>query len=118
MPTFHANIFSPRWGHDDVYDFEFSQDTLKISHGMRGATATYRQDHDPAWTGESLHRILKNDNIAPPEAFQGMIEYLWLQWRDRALSHEAVDAELQAAVSWLNEVTRAKPRTEFWRGYF
>ncbi len=118
MPTFKANVFSPRWGHDDVYEFQFEKQTLKISHGLRGSTATYRDNLDPEWTGESLSRILRNDSIAPPEHFQAMIEHLWLEWRDRAMTYEDVDAELQAVVAWLNETTRSKPATDFWKKYF
>jgi hypothetical protein len=41
-----------------------------------------------------------------------------MSWRNGEIASEAVDAELQEIITWLNTVTNAKPRTDFWRKYF
>lgn len=111
-------IFSPRWGHDDTYRVSLEQDELHISLGPRGAKATYRVNLGPEWTGESLIQILRNDMIYAPWNIQECIEYAWLQWRNGELSDEQVEHELKLLAEWLNTVTRSKPRSNFWSGYF
>ena len=118
MPQFQADIFSPRWGHTDQYTFSFERDRLTIAHGQRTATCPWRDGLDPEWGGEALERILVNDSIYPPAVFTTLIEHLWKAWRNGDIQEGHIDAELQEVVTWLNTVTREKPRTEFWRRYF
>jgi hypothetical protein len=118
MPTYTGRIFSPRWGHEDTYEFQFEEDRLTISHLPRTATCTWRENLDPLWEGEALERMLTNDSIYPPAVFRSLIEHLWKSWRNSDIRQDDVDAELQAVVTWLNATTMAKPRTEFWRKYF
>lgn len=111
-------IYSPRWGHYDTYSLRLSRDVLVITCGARSVRATYREHLDPEWTGEPLVDILRNDSIYPPEIFQRLIEYAWLAWRGGELTDESVQEELQALADWLNEITKSKPSSDFWRGYF
>lgn len=118
MPTFSPEIYSPRWGHNDTYLFDFERDTLTIKHHPRVAICKWQEYGDPAWSGESLEQILRNDFIYPPSILQDLIEYLWLSWRKGDISADSVNTELQAVITWLNQITEAKPQTEFWNVYF
>ena len=118
MPTFSTEIYSPRWGHNDTYNFEFDQATLTIRFGPRVGTCTWQDGRDPVWTGESWEDMLRNDSIYPPGILQDLIEHLWKAWRNGDIRTDAVNNELQAVITWLNQITSAKPRTEFWRKYF
>lgn len=111
-------IYSPRWGHSDTYTFEMAREQMKISMGPRSTTCTWRENLDPLWGGEQLHDILRNDSIYPPEIFQSLIEHAWKSWRNGELDDQGVRTELQVVVEWLNKITEAKPRTDFWRKYF
>lgn len=116
--TIELRIYSPRWGHEDTYTLELSRDTLVITQGARSTKATYRENLDPEWSGETLVDILQNDSIYPPEIFQRLIEHAWLTWRGGELSDEAVKEELLVLAGWLNGITKNKPSTDFWKGYF
>src|SRR5688572_8591226 len=110
MPTFSADIYSPRWGHHDAYNFEFEQNTLIIRFGPRVSTCTWQQNRDPMWTGEAFAHMLRNDSIYPPSVLQDLIEHLWKSWRGGEIQTDDVNAELQAIINWLNQITEAKPR--------
>jgi hypothetical protein len=116
--TLTAEIYSPRWGHTDTYAFELSKETMTVSMQAREAVCTWKDNFDPVWTGEQLQHILQNDSIYPPAIFQDLVEHLWKSWRNGELNSEQVNVELQELVSWLNEITKTKPRTDFWRTYF
>lgn len=118
MPTLQAKIYSPRWGHDDTYDFDFERDRLRITFKMKAAVCTYRENRDPEWTGTDLNRILEDDSIAPPLKFTAAMENLWGKWRGGELHPNNLAAELQAAIDWLNACTQAKPKTDFWRQFY
>ena len=111
-------LFSPRWGHDDTYHVEFQRDFLEIRMQPRVARAEYRPNLDPLWSGEALASIMKNDSIWPPADVSRFFEKVWLAWRNGEIDDAAAAAELDALADWLNAITRAKPRTQFWRGYF
>ena len=116
--TVELRIFSPRWGHEDIYKLELKQNSLVITQGARSTKATWRENLDPEWNGETLEDILRNDSIYPPGIFQDLIEHAWLSWRNGELDSAAVDEELQALAKWLNDITNSKPRSEYWNKYF
>jgi hypothetical protein len=118
MPTFQLQIFSPRWGHDDTYTVEFERDHMEISMMARGARADWRDNADPEWSGETVESMLENDSIYPPAVLQDMLEKVWTAWRGGELTEAEANAELQEVATWLNTVTHAKPRTDFWRAFF
>ncbi|WP_447079090.1 hypothetical protein [Shewanella algae] len=112
------DIYSPRWGHDDVYRFVFERDSLTFSMGPREGRFIWDERTDPVHDGEDLLDIFGNDSIYAPEAFVDGIVYAWKAWRNGDLSDENLNQEMQAWGEWLNTITRHKPRTDFWRGYF
>jgi len=116
--TVKLQIFSPRWGHEDTYELKLGRNALVITRGARSAICTWRDNRDPEWSGESVMHILRNDSIYSPAILQDLIEHAWLSWRNGELNSSAVDSELQAVANWLNEVSKAKPNTDFWRRYF
>ena len=113
-----ANFYSPRWGHTDCYSFVFSMNSLTITHHARKCSATWEDNADPTWRGESFVGTLKNDSIYPPDGLEGLIEFLWKEWRDGQLNDEQLQVELHALVEYINVSTKAHPRTEFWQKIF
>lgn len=118
MVTVELRIYTPRWGHEDTYEFTLQQDDLLIRQGIKTARLVWQDNLDPKWEGESLTSILGNDSIYPPEVFDRCIEYAWKAWRNGDLSDAQVEQELLLLGEWLNTVTHHKPRSDFWRGYF
>ena len=116
--TVELRIFSPRWGREDTYKLVLERHLLVITQGARSATCTWIENRDPEWSGESLRHILENDSIYPPAILQNLIEHAWVSWRNGELDSSAVNEELQVVASWLNEITKAKPNTNFWKKYF
>lgn len=115
MPEYDIEIYSPRWGHNDTYTISFSREEMRISLGPRAVTCTYVENRDPEWDGD-IFRILVNDHIHAPKILPDLFEYIWFAWRDG--SDVDYQAELEAIATWLNAISNAKPRTDFWRIYF
>lgn len=111
-------LFSPRWGHDDVYRIELERDYLEVTMQVRVARADYRENFDPVWSGEPIERIMRNDSIWPPAHVEDFFQRVWLAWRNGELNDAGAADELQELANWINTITRAKPRTQFWRGHF
>jgi hypothetical protein len=111
-------IFSPRWGHDDTYKVTLTRESMTVTLMPRSATCVWRENRDPEWVGESLETILKNDMIYPPSILSRLFEYVWRSWRNGDIDNAGVARELPALAAWLNEITRTKPDSEFWRRYF
>ncbi len=118
MITLTAEIYTPRWGHNDTYKFEMSNEEMVISNGPRKSKCVWQEGADPIWQGESLDSHLRNDSIYAPGVFPDLLEHLWRAWRNSDLDAEQAQVELDAIIEWLNSLTRAKPRTDFWRKYF
>ncbi|MGR5129963.1 hypothetical protein [Photobacterium swingsii] len=118
MTKVDLRIYSPRWGHHDTYSVELHQDYMRISITPRVAKATYVENRDPEWSGESLQRIMNNDSIYPPEITQDLFQRTWLAWRDGELDNSQVAQELEQVAEWINKVTEAKPDSDFWQKYF
>jgi hypothetical protein len=118
MATLTAQIYSPRWGHNDTCTFEFTKDTMTISLNQKQSKCVYVQNRDPQWEGESVESILNNDSIYGPAILTDLLEHLWTSWRDGELSDAETQVELNAVIDWLNSVTAAKPKTDFWGKYF
>lgn len=62
--------------------------------------------------------ILKNDSIYSPVIFEDLLEYAWESWRSGELNDDGVRSELRVLIDWLNQITVARPKTEFWQKYF
>mmetsp|Transcript_29407 Transcript_29407/g.77078 ORF Transcript_29407/g.77078 Transcript_29407/m.77078 type:complete len:120 (+) Transcript_29407:108-467(+) len=111
-------IFSPRWGHEDTYEVNLTQDLMEVSMDMRKCKLTWIDGCDPEWSGEALEDIMGNDNIYPPAVTARLFEYAWKAWRDGELNDQAVADELRMVADWINAGTKTKPRSDFWRKYF
>ena len=118
MPTIELQIFSPRWGHEDTYEIELERDHMEIARGANTARADWRDNADPAWSGWTVEGMMGNDSIHPPAVAQRMFQKVSTVWRSGEIDAAQAEVELRALADWINAVTRAKPRTEFWRAYF
>lgn len=118
MTVLSASIYSPRWGHDDTYTFELTRESMLISHAARQSKCVWQEGRDPVWQGESLDSYLRNDSIYAPRILSELLEHLWTSWRNGELDDAQAQTELNAVIEWLNALTRAKPKTEFWRKHF
>ena len=116
--TVELGIYSPRWGHEDVYKFALTKESMSISHMPRTIKCTWVENRDPEWSGEDLEKTLRNDSIYPPSILPDLFAHAWLSWRNGELDDQGVAIELKAIARWLNEITAAKPKTEFWKTYF
>jgi len=86
MAVIDLEIFSPRWGNRDVYQFELERDALTISLAPRVSRLVWVDNSDPRWKGESLVDILENNSIYPPEVFYCCIEHAWKSWRNGVMA--------------------------------
>ncbi|WP_085310953.1 hypothetical protein [Planktotalea arctica] len=115
-------LYTPRWGHNDTYVIEFEMDHMvfRKNAGPRPhVIAREVEGRDPEWENKvELFRMLNNDSIYPFHKLPNALEYLWREWRNNSMSYEDVLPELEALAESINASTRAKPRTDFWRGYF
>ncbi|MDQ3193870.1 MAG: hypothetical protein M3P82_02595 [Bacteroidota bacterium] len=116
--SINLEIFSPRWGHNDTYTIELSREEMKITMGARSTTCKFVENRDPKWEEKKLFTILSNDGITPPQKLEDLFEFVWMAWRNGELSDEDVNKELQRVAEWINVITKAKPKSEFWSVYF
>jgi hypothetical protein len=112
------SIFSPRWGHEDVYTVKLTREAMTIRTMPRTARCEWRENLDPIWVGESIMSILSNDMIYAPKILPDLLEYAWRKWREGQLDNAGVAAELQALADWQNQITGHKPKSDFWNTYF
>ena len=118
MATLQASIFSPRWGHDDIYTVELTPERLEISDMSWKTECVWREGRDPEWGISSLDNHLRNDSIYAPAILPDLLEHLWRSWRKSELDDQQAQAELDELTNWLNALTRAKPKSRFWSEYF
>lgn len=112
-----VQIFNPRSGHNDTYEIKLNRERVEFALGPLSAVCNYREGQDPEWRGKSLFDIFHNDSIYAPKIFPDLIEHAWLAWRNNELSPDSVDEELQLLAEWLNQITRTKPNSDFWRTF-
>jgi hypothetical protein len=109
-------ILNPDSGRVDGYVVALSRNQMTFRRGRRVAICTGLDDDNPKWKDEERPKsILKRASICPPAGFAKMLVRAWLAWRDGKLANAAVVAELNLLANWLNAMTRAKPRSEFWQ---
>jgi hypothetical protein len=109
------SIHNPKSGRLGRYSVTISRTQMTFGQGRRVAICTGLDDEDPEWEDEERPKsILKSDSICPPAGFAKMLVRVWLTWRDGDLEDTAVVEELNLLADWLNAMTRAKPRSEFW----
>jgi hypothetical protein len=113
-----ADFYSPRWGHADTYTFLMEREYMKISMGAREAKCLWRENLEPIWEGEPFHKILKNDSIYPPTIVLDFVVHIWESLRSDKINPVEADSELQAVVTWVNETTKGRPKSNFWKECF
>lgn len=123
--SFEVSLYSPRWGHEDVYKIRLERDQMTIEGpGIKKATCSWRDNQDPEWsghrhiTGNPLINILEDDHIYPPKVFVSALEHAWKDWRNDELSNEQIEFEVITLCEWLNAVTQNKPKSDYWRTIF
>ena len=115
-----CEIYSPRWGHDDTYRFNFQKDklTIKMTTSAKTSNLVWRDNLEPEWQGDNLYETLQNDFIYPPKIFKNCICEVWTLWREEDLPEDKTRIELNLLIEWLNIITKSKPQSDFWSGYF
>jgi len=122
--SFKVRLYSPRWGHEDSYEIKLDRKQMIVEGHNKIAACSWVEGRDPKWSGYSenignpLVITLQNDSIYPPTVFIRALEYAWMAWRDSELDGQQVVQEVQHLCDWVNEVSRRKPKTEFWRKMF
>jgi hypothetical protein len=122
--SFDVRLYSPRWGHEDKYEIKLDRDQMRIEGVHESAVCSWVEGGDPKWSGygegdgNPLEKILENDKIYPPTVFVWALEYAWRAWRDGRLDDQQIQEEVQQLCEWVNQVSRTRPKTNFWRGAF
>lgn len=116
--TYRVDVFSPRWQHDDQYEVKFSNEGFQINHMQRIAYYNWTEETGVNWRGDKLHNIFNNDRIYAPKNFEDLLVHVWLSWQDGDLSKTGTERQLKSLFTWLNKISKSKPKTIFWRGYF
>jgi hypothetical protein len=123
--NFTVKLHSPRWGTDDPYDIEMDRKQMSVGKlGPSKAILNYVEGRDPEWSGgpfmskHPLVDILENDSIYPPTIFIRALEFAWSAWRNHELDDVEVETEVGKIFDWVNEVSKSRPTTKFWRTKF
>ncbi len=119
-------LYSPRWGTNDTYEFQFEKEQMKVKKmgGPSEAICTWYERKDPEWnklpnsSKNPLIEILENDNIFPPTVFIRAIVYAWMAWRNSEINDEQIQSEMNELAKWQNLISENKPKTKFWLGKF
>jgi len=118
------SIFSPRWGHKDSYEFEFTDEHISLLRGAKEAIAKFDEAGSIVWsghnvsTGNPLLNIMSDDHIYPPVYLIYAIENIWKYWLYNEISEDEFKAEFKKIEPWINDTTNAKPDSEFWNRLF
>lgn len=99
---FEIEVHSNRWNHKDIYSLKRTQTGWDVS-GLRGTVASDRGGNP------GVFELLEHDFIDYPHRLEERLESLWLNARDKGLSHEQVQEGLVALAEWINLVERNKP---------
>lgn len=123
--NFEVMLYSPRWGTEDAYQIELTHKQMIFKRPTTQAVCSWNDGTDPAWSGGSttymgnpLLLMLENDYIYPPSIFIRAVESAWKAWRRGELKDKKVETELTQLCSWVNKMSKRKPRTKFWRSVF
>lgn len=115
-----VDIFSPRWQHDDRYEFILKEESLEfIGAAQKKAKCIQEEGQDPKWIGfENIERILSNDSICSPINIESLVEFVWTSWKDGEINDDTAKEAIESLATWINDITKTKPSTEFWNRYF
>lgn len=125
---FELYLSSPRWGTANVYEIHLQKDRMTI--GRRAdpnpVVCSWHEGENAIWTSarplypsrNPIVSKLQEDLIQPPVAFARALEVAWRAWRIGLLDDEQVQFEMSVLFEWVNIVTSARPRTDFWGKLF
>lgn len=106
---FKIDIFSRRWGHTDVYHFKRTTKGWLI-----GSIAGIRECNK---RGEPyFFKDLEHDSINYPKGLPGYLEWLWIQAKEKGLTHDQMQNALNELAVWINSCERNTPQG-VWDGY-
>ena len=117
----HMEIHSPRWGREDRYTLTFEDNSLVIESNQNTAKLIWNgYDADPTWEdrGKGLLGIMSNDHIYPPCDIKDMLKCLWREWREGRIESDDLQPELDALAGYINDTTKARPKTPFLAKHF
>lgn len=120
---FQINLYSPKWGTSDEYEFQFGQKQIKIVRNESYVLYTETESIGPEWSapanfaGHALLNMLEVYDIFPPTIFVGAIVSAWKAWKNKEISDKRVVAEIKNLCKW-DKVSERKPKTKFWRSKF
>lgn len=104
---FSIEIYSRRWGHDDIYRFKRTKAGWHIAHMQEYDTG--RDGRVGAREGTGLFALLDHDSINYPEELPGYLEYLWKAAAENGLSADQVKQALNELGAWVSTVERSSP---------
>ena len=107
---FTFRVFSNRWGHEDTYKLQRTQDGWVIMHIAIGGPC------DPGGR-PFLFDNLRQDSIHFPAGLDDRMEWLWHQAGTKGLTHEQVQEGLQQLGDWVSTTERSIPTHGVWEGY-
>lgn len=114
--VFSVSIFSPRWGHDDPYEFRKTANGWDVCNA--GHTRHCREDgSDLVGDINGVIDVMENDGIFPPTCLPGALKYLWGELDSGEVSPSDAQAALTALAEWISQSSRAKP-TGYWTPVF
>lgn len=108
-----ASFHSPRWGHSDKYEFEYTTNGWTL----HGKSAPVELPPDCGGSEGRLIQVLENDQIYPPAVLDTAMEYLWRAIKDGRATQQQAQAALDDLVNWINNTMLSKPKG-FWASCF
>lgn len=125
---FELHLHAPRWGSRNIYEICLDQERMTI--GKRAdpnpAICSWHEGENTIWSSvkqmypgrNPLVSKLQEDLIQPPVIFARALEVAWRGWRIGLLDDDQVQYEMCVLFEWVNIVTSARPRTDFWERLF
>lgn len=125
---FELRLRAPRWGATNIYEIHLEKDCMTIGKRVdpNPVVCSWYEGENTIWSSASplypgrnpLVSKLQEDLIQPPVIFPRALEVAWRAWRIGLLDDEQVQFEMSVLFEWVNIVTSARPRTDFWERLF
>jgi hypothetical protein len=121
---FNVHLYSPRYRTIDIYIFDLTKSMMVINKGLGKAICTWSEKSNPIWSSPIATRanplisILENEGIYPPTVFIRAVEYAWLAWRNNELDDTEIQEEFTKLFEWVDNSSKTRPLTEFWKSKF
>jgi len=102
-------LFSRRWGHADSYTVDRTEGGWNIRFLSKGGECDKKG-------APHLFENLVHDSINYPAALGGYMEWLWNQAKEKNMSDEKIQENLNLLGKWISEIEKRSPGG-IWRGY-